>query len=55
MSGVIQAARSIFSRLAQSHDDAVGADDFMDIWCYVVIKADLPELVTSTLYNQISM
>eukprot|EP00118_Oscarella_pearsei_P016807 m.163293 g.163293 ORF g.163293 m.163293 type:complete len:758 (+) comp38851_c0_seq5:107-2380(+) len=47
MSGVIQAARSIFSRLAQSHDDAVGADDFMDIWCYVVIKADLPELATT--------
>jgi hypothetical protein len=44
---IISAAHAVFDKLA---DEAAGADIFMDIWCYVVLKANVPNLATTCSY-----
>lgn len=43
--GILNAAQSVYQTLQEYHPDVtVGGDDFMDIWLYVVLKANVRKL-----------
>ncbi|XP_062520379.1 uncharacterized protein LOC134195377 [Corticium candelabrum] len=47
---IISAANAVFQKVGEDSDEPVGADIFMDIWCYIVIKANIQDLATTLAF-----
>ncbi|XP_031568826.1 uncharacterized protein LOC116303436 isoform X2 [Actinia tenebrosa] len=51
---IVRAAKLVFENLneiaAQDNRSPPGADEFMDVWVYVVLKANIPKLASTVAY-----
>lgn len=45
MSGVVAAAKSLYDQLNMMGETSIDGDSFLDLWIYVIIKANVPNLV----------
>lgn len=47
MSGVVAAAKAVYDQLSTMGENSIDGDSFLDLWMYVTIKANVPDLATS--------
>lgn len=45
MSGVVAAAKAVYDQLSTMGENSIDGDSFLDLWMYVTIKANVPDLV----------
>ena len=45
MSAVVAAAKALYDQLNLMGEDSIDGDSFLDLWVYVCIKANIPDLV----------
>ena len=45
MSAVVIAAKALYDQLNLMGEASIDGDSFLDLWVYVIIKANIPELV----------
>ncbi len=51
MSAVVGAAKALYDQLSTMGEDSIDGDSFLDLWIYVTLKANLPELVSGCDLN----
>ncbi len=47
MSAVVAAAKALYDQLSTMGEDSIDGDSFLDLWVYVIIKANIPDLVST--------
>ncbi len=45
MSAIVSSAKALYDQLSRMGEDSIDGDSFLDLWVYVIIKANIPQLV----------